>query len=174
MAGLQRDGLKAEEVFRILKLFKGYVEEGESEDVAYSLAIRGTSDKPIVGVSAETFKGWKPDIIKLAHGEPTPADSLAAATLSPDEGKKQADPAIMRRLGALGDANDALKGDHKRALTENEELRKQLAAALSPSEIEVLRKQAAEGAALRDENEKLKKAMLGGDEPAGKKPAKTG
>lgn len=173
MAGLQRDGLKAEEVFRIVKLFKGYVEEGESEDVAYSLAIRG-GDKPIVGVSAETFKGWKPDILALAKGQPTPADSLAAATLSADESKRPEDPAIMRRLGALGDANDALKGDHKRALTENEELRKQLAAAISPSEIEALRKQAADGAALRDENEKLKKAMLGGDEPAGKKPAKTG
>lgn len=121
MAGLQRDGLRASEVFQIRKTLEALLNDGEEPDVAYSLACRG-----VTGVSAETFKGWKPDIFKLVKGEPTPADALLSGALVPATATP-ANGALFKRVADLGAQLDTAKTDHARVLQENEELKAQLA-----------------------------------------------
>jgi hypothetical protein len=69
-----REGLKLSEVHLIAGEFKRLIEDGEEEDVAYSLACRTA----VTGIEPKTLKAWKPDIIKLAKGEPSGLDPLPA------------------------------------------------------------------------------------------------
>jgi hypothetical protein len=132
MAGLQRDGLKAAEVFKIRSTVERLIADGEEEDVAYALACR-----EVVGVSAETFKRWKPDIFKLIKGEKTPADSLLSGSLDPAKSTNK-DTGVFKRIEALGSELDAAKKDHGRVLSENEELKKKLADAEAKLQASVL------------------------------------
>lgn len=147
--GLQRDGLKAEEVYGIVRRMKKMLEDGESEEVAFSLACRGTEDRPLVGIAAEAFKRWKPGVLDLVYGRSGPADSLGSGAVDPATSKATQNPELMKRLAALGHTNDALSADHKRLLEENAAL-KTAVNKLDTSEIDKL----------RAENEKLKQAML--------------
>lgn len=70
-----REGLKLSEVHLIAGEFKRLIEDGEEEDVAYSLACRTA----VTGIEPKTLKAWKSDIIKLAKGEPSGLDPLPAS-----------------------------------------------------------------------------------------------
>lgn len=59
-----RDGLKHDEVYTILRHYKAEIEEGKEPEVAYALACRA-----IPGVTPETFKNWKPEILALHEGK---------------------------------------------------------------------------------------------------------
>lgn len=124
--GLQREGFKASEVFQIVKIWKSLVDDGETEDVAYAIAVRGSQDKPIVGVSADTIKGWKPDIIKLAKGEDTPALSLLSGSASPGVTTPKNDE-MVKRFTKLGERLDLVEGDYKRIQKESAEKDAELA-----------------------------------------------
>lgn len=146
MAGLQREGLKASEVFLIVKHFTKMMEDGEDEAIAYTLACR-----MVPGATPETFAKWKPDILKLAKGEDTPALSLLSGSASP--GTPQApekNPEFMKRFKQLGERLDTLEGDHARLSREKETAVQEIAR-------------------LREENEALKRARLleGGEAPKG-------
>lgn len=128
--GFQRDGMRQAEVLQISKALKKMLDEGEDEDVAYNIACR-----EIVGVSADAFKRWKPDLLKLAKGEPTEANSMIGVpTIEPEEqneknnrgmGRLPGHNVLSRRVGELGGQVDTLTKDHERVSGERDVLAEQ-------------------------------------------------